>query len=624
MNSPLVGFYPHQLRQLWKLLGAGAWQPLLAIHLCFLLGSAVVFTPLTSLLIQLMVSLSGQQALSDTEIASFLLSPTGAVMGVLLASLLLFFAVMEYAAMLVSVHAVQLGQKASLVTSLARLIVCGPALLRLAMRIIVRCIAVAVPFVGLIGLDYWFLLTDNDINYYLAESPPEFIGAVVIAGVILVVLGAVLIRILVSWFYTLPLVLFGRESSKQAKLISEKATRGHRKSITIWLALWLFGTPLMNFVLNAPVSYLANWLVPQLSDQLPLLALVLGGSVLVGSVITFAVGFVSLVLLAHQNIRMFSQSGLDPMTEQVDDKVTGNQRMFRIPMGEKLLLVLGVLVMLLVGLICYRWIDQIEMRDDALIIAHRGASMVAPENTMAAIQQAVDDGADWIEIDVQETADGKVVVFHDSDFKRVGGKSMTISDAQSAQLPGIDIGSWFDPKFAKETTPSLQAVLELCKDRAGVLIELKYYGHDQQLEQRVVDIVEQAGMVDQVMVMSLSYPAVQKVRAMRPKWKVGLLSTVALGDITKLDVDFLGLNSRVATKRLINRAHQQDIEIYVWTVNDPIDISTMTSRGVDGLITDAPAVAQKVLQQRQELLPSERLMLELAHIFGKRDPISEQ
>ena len=110
----------------------------------------------------------------------------------------------------------------------------------------------------------------------------------------------------------------------------------------------------------------------------------------------------------------------------------------------------------------------------------------------------------------------------------------------------------------------------------------------------------------------------QKVRKLRPGWKVGLLSSVALGDITHLDVDFLGLNSRAATKRLIERAHQSQIQVYVWTVNDPLNISAMISRGADGLITDAPDVALTVLQQRSELNLSESLMLELAHIFGYR------
>lgn len=491
------------------------------------------------------------------------------------------------------------------------------------MRIIMRYLLVSIPFLIAIGLIYWLSLTDNDINYYLAEKPPEFLIAAALVTVLLVILGVILIKITITWFYTLPLVLFAHESSKAAKVHSAKATRGHRKIIAWWLALWLFGTPLINLILHAPFSFMANWLVPELSGHLALLALVLGGSVVIAALITLGVSFITLSLLAHQNIRMFQSHGLDSTVKNEASSNEGH-RIFRVPLGEKFLLTFGLLTMLLIGLGCYRWIEQIEFKDDTLVIAHRGASQLAPENTLAAIQKAVDDGADWVEIDVQETADGKVIVFHDSDFKRLGGKSLSIWDTQFDQLPDIDIGSWFDPKFSKETTPTLLDVLEVCRGKSGVLIELKYYGHDQQLEQRVIDIVEKAEMVDQIMIMSLSYPAVQKVRKLRRSWRVGLLSTVALGDITKLDVDFLGLNSRAATKRLIERAHQNDIDIYVWTVNDPIDISTMTSRGVDGLITDAPSVALDVLRQRKELTTSKRLMLELAHIFGKRDSIREQ
>lgn len=623
MNQSSSRSISQQLHQSWTQLGGGGWQPMLAVHLIFMLGAAVILMPLTGILVQSAVSFSGQEALSDTEIASFLLSPAGAIAGVLLTSVTLTIALMGYAALLVSAHAIQCGERTSLASLFARLALCTPALLRLSVRVIIRYLAVAIPFLLVIGLTYWLLLSGNDINYYLTEKPPEFMAAVAIAALLLLVLGAILIKITIGWYYALPLVLFSKESSKASKIHSKKSTKGQGKIIALWLGLWLFGTPLINFVLTTPISYGANWLVPQLADRLPMLALVLGAAVVINTLISFAVGFICLCLLAHQNIRMFRESDLDKSaTAQSPTDVC--HRVFRVPLGEKVLLIGGILAVLLIGLISYRMISGIELKDDTLVIAHRGSSKAAPENTMAAIQKAVDDGADWVEIDVQETADGKVVVFHDSDFKRVGGKSLAIWDARSEQLPSIDIGSWLDPKFSKETTPSLLDVLEVCRDKSGVLIELKYYGHDQKLEQRVIDIVEQAKMQDQVMVMSLSYPGVQKVRKLRPDWKIGLLSTVAVGDITKLDVDFLGLNSRAATKRLINRAHKNNIEIFVWTVNDPIDISTMTSRGVDGLITDVPDVALRTLDQRKDLKPSERLMLELAHIFGKRAPSIEQ
>jgi glycerophosphoryl diester phosphodiesterase len=157
-----------------------------------------------------------------------------------------------------------------------------------------------------------------------------------------------------------------------------------------------------------------------------------------------------------------------------------------------------------------------------------------------------------------------------------------------------------------------------------VLIELKYYGHSQRLEERVVGLVEAAGMADQVMVMSLSHEGVRKIRQLRPDWKVGLLSSVAVGNVTKLDLDFLGLNARTTSRKLVRQAHKRGVQVHVWTVNDPVDMSTMLGRGVDGLITDHPALAREVLEERADASIGEKLLIDLAGVLGKKPPTPQQ
>ena len=168
-------------------------------------------------------------------------------------------------------------------------------------------------------------------------------------------------------------------------------------------------------------------------------------------------------------------------------------------------------------------IGGVRFEDDVTITAHRGASAAAPENTMAAVERALEDGADWVEIDVQETADGEVVVFHDSDFMKLAGNDLKIWDATMADLEKIDVGSWFDERFKDERVPTLAEVLAACKGRAGVNIELKYYGHDEQLEQRVAEIVEAEEMADQVVLMSLKLDAVKKMKAASPGLASGIV-----------------------------------------------------------------------------------------------------
>lgn len=591
----------------------GNWKSILAIYIAFSLISAMILTPLITVSIQTAISFSGQSALSDTEIATFLFTPIGAIAGILIVAVALTIGLITYAALLVATHASLHGSTAHLYEIFKTIRARGPHLIKLSLRFTIAVLITSLPFFAIIGAIYLYFISDNDINYYLAEKPPEFIKAVALAALTLVTLAAILIKLAINWFFALPLVLFSRIGSRRAQVKSKALSKGQHKHIALWLSLWIFTTPLLISIFNAPFNCLAGWLIPQLSDRLPLLALTLGGTLAITTTITFLTGFITLSLLAHHNIDMFDRSRLDihvPVPMQ-------SSKAFSIPLKEKYAFVGGFLVLIISGFVCYLWVSSLQKEDHAMIIAHRGSSMDAPENTLAAIQLAVDAGADWVEIDVQETADGQVVVFHDSDYKRVAGKKLNVWDAQSTELPGIEIGSWFAPEFEDQTTPTLQQVLDICRDKSGVLIELKYYGHDVALEQKVIDLVEGSNMEDQVMVMSLSYPAVQKMRQLRPKWKLGLLSTVALGDITKLDVDFLGLNSRAATPSLVKKAHSKDIDIYVWTVNTPLDISAMTSRGVDGIITDTPTTVQNVIQQRAELTPGQRLLLELAHTFGR-------
>jgi glycerophosphoryl diester phosphodiesterase len=269
-------------------------------------------------------------------------------------------------------------------------------------------------------------------------------------------------------------------------------------------------------------------------------------------------------------------------------------------------------------------LNQLRIDGEPQVMAHRGASAAAPENTLAAVQLAIESGAQWVEIDVQETADGEIVVIHDSDLKKVGGVPLVVGRSTLAALRAVDIGSWFDPRFAGERIPTLREVLELCRGRIGVNIELKYYGTERNLEQGVAAIVDELGMADEVVAMSLSLPGIRRMSALRPDWTTGLLSSVAVGNLAALDVDFLALNARAATRPLIRALHRQGKKVMVWTVNDPVGVTAMASRGVDGIITDEPAMAVDLLAGRRELDPGQRLVLNLAELFDRPSLVGEQ
>jgi glycerophosphoryl diester phosphodiesterase len=254
--------------------------------------------------------------------------------------------------------------------------------------------------------------------------------------------------------------------------------------------------------------------------------------------------------------------------------------------------------------------------DHVAVIAHRGAAGIRPENTMAAMEAAIKGGTDWLEIDVQETAEGEVIVIHDSDFMKIAGNPLKVWDATAEKLADIDIGSWFDPAYSNERTPTLRQVLIAAHGRTNVLVELKYYGHDVDLAGRVAAIVEQTDMVANTAFMSLNRDQMARMKAIRPDWRVGLLAATSIGDLSKVEADFLAVNASSASTGFITRARKAGKDVYVWTVDDPLTMSRMMSRGAVGLITNEPAMAVHTIAVRRDTPLIVRIMLEAADMIG--------
>ena len=140
----------------------------------------------------------------------------------------------------------------------------------------------------------------------------------------------------------------------------------------------------------------------------------------------------------------------------------------------------------------------------------------------------------------------------------------------------------------------------------------------------MAEIVDETGMAGSVVAMSLSLPGIRRMGELRPEWKTGLLSSVAVGNLAGLDVDFLALNARAATRPLIRSLHRQGKEVMAWTVNDPVGVSAMAARGVDAIITDEPAMAVTLLEERRQLEPGQRILLMLAELFDRPELVGEQ
>ncbi len=615
-DRPLLAAVRRDLRQSWK--------ALVLTDITYKLIAFVVLTPAIGILFRVLIATSGNSILTDQDILFFFLGPVGWICSVAVGALWLSIIALEQAALLGIVGAASFQKRMGVVPALRFAAANGRSVVMVAARLIVCTLLVMAPFLLLAGLTYRQLLTKFDINYYLKEWPGEFRLAVALGAVIAVALVSVLLWLAASWFFALPLVLFEGVGHSNALRVSRERTTGHRRRLLLWIGVWALATVIVSTLATALILFLGRLCVPHATGSLWLLMAAVGSTLVLWVAVGLAVNLVSTIVFAVMLFHLYRQFGsrgnLDLSRLNLADDVTDEAGLLLT--RKRLLGVAAASVVLALG-IGFVSIRSVHLEDKAVIMAHRGASSVAPENTLAAVKQAIEDRSDWVEIDVQETADGEVVVMHDSDFMKQGGVDLKIWNARRADLAKIDIGSWFGPTFKDERVPTLKDVLTVCKGRIGVNIELKYYGHDDQLEQRVVEIVEALEMAPNVVVMSLEAEAVKKMKSLRPDWKVGQLMSVSAGGLQDSNADFVAVNASFADRSFVRSAHDAGKKVYVWTVNDAPTMSAMMSRGIDGLITDKPALVRSVLELRSKLSPAERVLLELAGMLGVTPEIRE-
>lgn len=234
------------------------------------------------------------------------------------------------------------------------------------------------------------------------------------------------------------------------------------------------------------------------------------------------------------------------------------------------------------------------------ITAHRGSSSSAPENTLSAIEAAVEEMADWAEIDVQETADGVVVLCHDTSLQRVAGIKRDVKDMTFEEIRNLDAGSWFSEEFAGERVPSLEEVMERAKGRLKLNIELKYLGEGSMLPEKVVQLVAEHGMEDQCIVSCANLNYLRRIKEEDPRIKTGHIIPAAYGAYyMDEDVDVISIRSGFVTEGLVKAAHEAGKSVHAWTVNGKMELERMRVLTVDNVITDVPVLAREILYREE-------------------------
>lgn len=588
------------------------WRSALAIHAIIRLAAFAIAVPLLTVAFRTLLAAAGDRVISNFDIAAFLLSPAGALLCAAAAVLAVTLTLVELAG-LTHLAAGALAGEAP--TPGATLLFLGRrvrTLARLGARILARAALLLLPLAAAAAWAKFAWLGAHDINYYLAEKPPEWrrsLWLVAIAGT-----GCALAILwqLARWLYAIPHLVASPDAGASAALAeSARRTRGRLGEILRpLLAVWLGAAALAVVAVWAGrriADFAFEWAGMDVRRVLPVVATSLAAAFLFEFVLAGAT-------LAAQQFALMrsyaSRAGLTASSAAPRPSRGAAQTAAR---------AVAVVVLAAAAAATVAWlgVSGADLRPRVEVTAHRGASSVAPENSMAAFRAAIAAGTDWIELDVQRLADGAIVVVHDGDFLRVGGDARKVGAVTAADLTGIGFGGRFGAAFSDEHPPLLADVIALVRDRARLNVELKYNVPDPGLAPAVLDLLEREDFLPQSVITSLDYAALRQVEAIEPRAVTGLIVTAAVGDVTRSESDFLSLNAARATPSMVRRAHRAGKAVHVWTVNTREAMLELAARGVDNIITDDPALFGRVKAEAAALDPHALLGLRLRALFGR-------
>ena len=234
-----------------------------------------------------------------------------------------------------------------------------------------------------------------------------------------------------------------------------------------------------------------------------------------------------------------------------------------------------------------------------MIIAHRGASGYAPENTMAAFSKGIELGADAIELDVNQTADGEIVVIHDATLRRTTNGRGRAREHTLAELRLLDAGGWFGKEYSGERISTLQEVLQWASARTRVWIEIK-----DAAAQKVLAIVKKEQALDRVVIFSMHVEAMENLidapverSLVFPRWSRKVRNIKSLCALaSELKLRSIAPHFSVAKRRFVEQMHDVDLDVAVWTANRKGTIRRLVCNGVDAIITNYPDRAKEIAE----------------------------
>lgn len=585
-----------------------------------------VLAPLGAAAIEWLVRRWGRYAIANLDLIGFALSLPGVLAILILALAALIGMGLTRGAALFAIEAKIAGRRrpgalSGVVAVLEGLGHIG-RLVSLAIHQAMRLAPSVLVVVALIGLVAWLVDGEVELYWVVTTRPPRFWVGLAAIVPIAAVGAALVIRRVLGWSVALPLCLIDGLQPAQALGESESLLRGRLAPLGLARVGWWILVSVIGFGIAALVYAVGVQVLLREFGSLTRAAIAAGVVLLAHALvvsITTLVLAAGDVLIVDQAWRQLKRRGHAPegAPESAPDEGTHAPP----PRRRATLVALcgGVAVLAAISTVATRGLLIAAQQPlEVEITAHRGADRVAPENTLAAFRAAIEQGADRIELDVLGGADGSLFIFHDPDLRRMRGDPRRVATMTIEEMRVLDVGAWFGRGFEGEGVPTLDEVFDLTAGSMPLNIEIKTGAADEGVAEAVVKVIRARGAAGglgedpppaSAVITSLSASMLEAVRRIDTTIPLGFIVSASVGDLRRLDVDFVSIESNLATSDFLARATDAGLDVHVWPVSDPELFTRLVLRGIDGAITDDVVALRTRLAELQKLDELERLLL---------------
>ena len=602
-------------------------RPLVAYHLFFTLLASSLLLPAVAWTLTSLLGRISQPVITNAELLDLLLTPSGILWALAAIGMVFVVLFLQQAGMiLVAVRRRDNHYQLAFI-ALWQTLHRAPALIGLVVVQVGAHLLLMLPVVLLLGWLYDLIIGGMDPYYVLRVRPPAYWQYLAAATPLVAAWAFVAATLYFRWILALPIVTLEQKSPLAALARSRELTRGSKGRVALVVLILLvviIALPFIaSWIFDRIFTPMLWWLPERNAVLIPAMMAYLTGYVLVTLAITF-IGIAANALLSACLYLRLAHREPRPAPPPPDAHPG------RLAWGVEL----GVVIFAL----AQAWwiVNSFELRDDVTNIAHRGSSMAAPENTLAAVEQAMVDRADYVEIDVRLTADGEVVLYHDRSLQRLTGDPRNVRDLTREELQSFDVGSWFGDAFVGERIPTLDETLQAVRGRSALMIDMKPDpGGELALVEAVLESIEREAaareqcldmlspaqsstrcgnpdVISETRVAVMSPAVVRMVKEREPELRVTLLAQLVMpGTLERRGFDALGLRHNRITNNEIRLARELGYEVHAWTVNDRARMSQMIDLGVDAIITDYPDLLAELMRDRRELSDGALLLVKL-------------